>query len=355
MNFLKVAMLVVIFLLASCTREETPHRAYRMGMMNSAPRYDNFDLILQSLELWTARADAAIISTEVPWDTLITGTKARNYVARNYQELVAYYRSKGLTLWVYIDPQNGLDRAHDARPLQLRGKSIADAAMQQLYVEFVMAMDSLLKPEHLGLALETNLIRGIATPAIYNGVKTAVNTAAQELADRDTKARLSVSVQADYAWGTLGGGPYKGVAQDFIDFPFIEEVGISSYPYFGFQDPADIPDHYFARLVEGTAYPVFVSEGGWASASVNTATVSFTSSPDLQKQYILRQHQLLTRAHAIALFQLTFTDLDIANLPNDIPDNIGYFSSLGLVDINLQPKPALRAWDKLFGYALAGQ
>ncbi|HEY6435855.1 MAG TPA: hypothetical protein VIY47_04640, partial [Ignavibacteriaceae bacterium] len=94
--------------------------------------------------------------------------------------------------------------------------------------------------------------------------------------------------------------------------------------------------------------PVFISEGGWTSASIITTDYTITSSPDAQNEYIKHHAHLLEEVKAIAVFQLLFTDLDVANLPPDVPDNINYFASLGLVDINFQPKLALTAWDDLF-------
>lgn len=323
-----------------------------MGFSNSAPRYDDFDLVIQSLNLWTARADAAIVNTEVPWDSLYDGVPVVDYVVRNYSGLVAFYRSKQMKLWVYIDPQNGLDRTADAVALQNRGKSIAEADAQALYRRFVVVMDSVLKPEHLGLALETNLIRAAASPLIYQGVKQAAHDAYVEVKARGSKTKLSVSVQVDVAWGNPGTGTYVGIDQDLTDFPFVEELGLSSYPYFGVSDPQELPVNYYSRLVEGRTMPVFVSEGGWTSASVSTPTVTFTSSPQIQADYIRRQKQLLDEVRAMAWFQLPFTDIDISTVPPPVPENLQYFISIGMVDINLQPKPALAAWDELFKLTL---
>jgi hypothetical protein len=318
-----------------------------MGFANSAPRFDDFNLVLQSLNLWTTRADAAIVNTEVPWDSLYAGVPVVDYVVRHYSGLVSFYRSKQFKLWVYVDPQNGLDRAADAEALQLLGKSIADPDAQATYRRFVIVMDSVLKPDHLGLALETNLIRLAASSANYQGVKQAANDVAAELKAKGTTARLSVSVQVDVAWGN-GTGVYNGIDQDFADFPFLEELGLSSYPYFGIDDPAQLPENYYSRLIEGTTLPVFVSEGGWTSGSVSTPAISFTSTPQLQEQYIRRQRVMLDAVKAIAWFQLTFADIDIASLPPPVPDNLGYFIYLGMVDTHLQPKPALSVWDETF-------
>ena len=350
-------ILLVFFLLqlsVACTKKSTTinQRSYRMGFMNSAPR-PVFAVYLQSLNTWTTYADAAIVSTEVPWDSLLHGVTPQQYITNNIRGLVDYYRSKNLKLWVYIDPENGLDRSSDALPLKAVNKSIAQKDMQQVYNNFVIAMDTMLTPAHLGLALETNLIRGTAPDSIYQGVKNAANTAAIAVRYVDKKVAISVSVQVEYAWGRLGGnGTYKGIAQDYIDFPFIEELGLSSYPYFGYSDPADLPVDYYAKLVIGKGLPVFVSEGGWTSHDLSTTGATINSSLQKQQNYITRQNDLLENAHAIALFSLTFTDLDVAGFPPNTPASIQYFAYLGLVDTNLQPKPALQAWEALFKYVL---
>lgn len=225
--------LLPVLLLTTCSDDEPHrHRTYKMGFQNSAPRFDDFDLFIQSLLMWSERADAAMITTEPPWEELLAGYNPVTYVVDNYKALVEYYRSKGFELWVYIDPQNGLDRTSDAQELVAAGRSIAEPEIQAIYKRFVVVMDSVLNPEHLGLALETNLIRDAAPASIYNGVKQAANAAAAEISSLDPTVKLSINVQVDYAWGKLGGGTYRGVAQDFTDFPFIEELGLSSYPYF---------------------------------------------------------------------------------------------------------------------------
>ena len=341
--------IIVLLTLGACSTDEQPKtRTYRMGLQNSAPRYDDFDLVVQSLTMWSTRADAAMITTEVPWEALLNGTDVNDYINDNYVGLVNYYREKGFKLWIYIDPQNGLDRTSDALELQAANKSIADADMQALYKSFAMAMNDKLNPEHLGLALETNLIRAAASAANYNGVKQAANDAATEIRAADATVKLSVSVQVDYAWGKLSVGTYTGIEQDFTDFPFIEELGLSSYPYFGFDSPTDIPLNYYSKLIEGKNIPVFVSEGGWSSGSVTTPDVSFSSTPELQVAYINHHAKLLDHVKATAVFQLVFTDIDLESLGPNVPANLQYFTQIGLVDTQLDPKPALAAWDRLF-------
>ena len=104
----------VVLALAGCGKSSTaprpiPPRSFRMGFAASAPRQD-FPLLLQSLGLMTARSDAAIMSNEAPWDSLLAGTPPDEFVRRQQLPLADYYRGKGLHVWVYLDPGNGLNR-----------------------------------------------------------------------------------------------------------------------------------------------------------------------------------------------------------------------------------------------------
>jgi hypothetical protein len=345
--------ILIISLAFGCKKPATaldPARSYRMGFMNSAPRYDQFDLFLQSLNLWTPRADAATITLEVPWDSLYAGKSPASYINNNLTGLVSFYRSKNQEIWISIDPQNGLDRTSDAVELKKMGKSIADAEVQKRYQLFVLAMDSILKPTHIGLAMETNLIRLAAPSSIYQGVKIAANGAAQALKQRKSSAKISVSVQAETAWGRLQRtNQYIGVEQDFTDFPFIEELGISSYPYFGYNNPDDIPNNYYTQLLNNRNLTVYVAEGGWATTSFTAPNAfSVNGSEEVQGRYFRKHHTILNHTKALAWFQLVFTDIDVSALPSQVDPSIVNFASLGLVTTNFTPKSSFKVWDSLY-------
>jgi hypothetical protein len=61
----------------------------------------------------------------------------------------------------------------------------------------------------------------------------------------------------------------------------------------------------------------------------------------------LRQENAARSGAAIGVFQITFTDLDLAAWPGT-PSNLALFAYNGLVDANLAAKPALAAWDHTF-------
>ena len=321
-----------------------PSRSYRMGFSAIGARPTQ-ESALAGLAVWTPRADAAIMHVSVPYKAMLTGTSASTYVNAVDLPLAQYYRDRDLELVVMLDVTDGLNRAAEAPELVELGRSITEPAVQQVYREYAQAMASIVRPDYLGLAAETNLIRAAAPPALYAALRQMTNDVAVQLSSAGASPVLYVSVQVEAAWGRLAQtGPYQGVEQDFADFPFLRALGLSSYPYFAFAEPDEIPDDYYVRLLNGRTLPVMVVEGGWTSASVG----GVTSEPATQVRYLRRQAALLDAADAHAVFQLTFSDLDAAafNLP---PGSIlPLFAHLGLVSTELQARPALAVWDSLF-------
>ncbi len=73
-----------------------------------------------------------------------------------------------------------------------------------------------------------------------------------------------------------------------------------------------------------------------------------SSSPDKQARWIRRQFELATQAQARHVFQLLFTDLDLAAFGQVGNPQLVPFATLGLVTTELAPKPALAEWDVAF-------
>lgn len=323
-----------------------PSRTYRMGFSELGPSATDTALAVQSVMMWSTRADAGITHIGVPWRLLLDGFTPETLVTVIVRPLIAFYRSRGFQVVITLDVTNGLARDQEAPDLVQRGRSITEPAIQQLYRSYVDAIDTIIRPDYLGLAAETNLIRFAAPAPVYAAVVQMTNDAATALRARHTTSLLYVSEQVETAWGRLGGGgSYVGIHQDLVDFPFMDVVGLSSYPYLGgFADPSDVPLDYYSRIGDESGKRVMVVEGGWASASLP----GLPSSPQEEARWISHEAQLLERARALFLFQLEFADIDTTTIPPPLPPNIGLFTTLGMVDSQLRPKPALATWDSLF-------
>lgn len=326
-------------------------RTYFMGFSSFPPR-PTIQSIIETIDAFAPHSDAALIVTEPPWDSLLAGRSPDSLIRNNQLGLASYFRSKGLTrIVVTVDPTNGLDRASDSAPLQAVGRSLTEPAIQALFRGYVVAMDTLIHPDYISVASETNLIRAAAPTTLYDAVRQVANDAYADIRAHDGTVKVFTTVQVETAWGRLGGtGPYVGIDVDRTDFPFAQVIGLSSYPYLaGFTDPDSIPIDYYSRIATGTGLPEMVIEGGWSSDST-ARWIPFTNPPILnvatQSRYITRHAAILDRAGAIGWFQITFADLDAAAL--GLPTSAAPFTSLGLVDVNLAAKPALGAWDGVF-------
>ncbi len=313
-----------------------------MGFSAIPPRND-LATALQGLNIWTSgHADAAIMHVSVPYAALLNGTSVHQEVDSNELGLATYYHAKGLPLFITVDVTNGLNRAAEDPVLVSLGRSITDTAIQHLYIDYVLTLDTILHPNYLGLAAETNLIRAAAPDSIYQAVVAMTNAAATRLHSLPSSPPLYVSVQVEVAWGALQHTGYVGIAQDFTDFPFVDAIGLSSYPYLGgFVVPESLPLNYYARVIAAHSIPTLVVEGGWTSVSLGPVV----SSPAIQARYLDRQSRLLDSARSVAVFQLTFADLDLSS--PTWPPSVVPFAHLGVVDSAFGAKPALAAWDSL--------
>ena len=345
-----LACIVVLFLAGACgggghASSSAATRTWQMGFSSIPPRPDTAT-VLRGIDIWSQRAEIAAIHEELPWtDLLVNNLSPEAILDRDKVQLVDYLRAKGLKIYFMGELTDGLSRGEEAPQLRALNRSIKEPDVQQAYRDYLLAVNRKLHPEFIGLVAETNLIRVAASdPLLYPAVVQAANLAASDLRAAGSGATLLFSVQVETAWDRFSASPvYAGIERDFTDFAFAHMLGLSSYPYFGFSRPEDIPDDYYTRPLNGRTLPVMVVEGGWTSAAAGT----IQSSPDLQARYISRQAQLLDAVRARGFIQLVFADLDLTTFPQPYPANLPLFAHIGLTDSGFNAKPALAAWDAL--------
>jgi len=327
-------------------------RTWQMGLATTPPVL-TVQSVLAGIDAWSADVELAAFHAELPWTDLLAGMTPLAILQRDHTQLVDYLRQRGLGIAFVLDLTDGLSRSDEAPQLVAAGRSLGEPAVQQLARDYALAVATVLQPEYLGLAAETNLIRVAAPAPLYAAVVATANAIHQDLAAANVDTLEFVSVQVETAWGLLPAGPFQGIAQDLQDFAFAEAIGLSSYPYFAFDHPDDIPADYYARLATAAGRPVLVSEGGWTSASLAGAPGgSIVSSPELQARYVERQGELLASVDAIAWLHLLYADPDLTTWPQPIPTTLPLFTSTGFTDSSFAPKPAHAAWLALLAQPL---
>ena len=92
-------------------------------------------------------------------------------------------------------------------------------------------------------------------------------------------------------------------------------------------------------------------EGGWSS----TVAGGTNGTPEEQADFFRRMAALLDGVRAEAWVFLLYADLDLEsyNLPPDREAGFANFSRMGIVDVELRPKPAAAVWDSVFTRPLA--
>src|SRR5437868_4285646 len=120
-------------------------RSYFMGFSIIPPRPD-VGVAIRSAEVWTKRADAAIMHLDVPWALLIAGASPQEALRRDGVDLEHYYRAKRLRVVITIDVTNGLARESEAAALVAAHRSITEPAVQQLYRNYVRTIVEMLRP-----------------------------------------------------------------------------------------------------------------------------------------------------------------------------------------------------------------
>lgn len=326
-----------------------PARTWAMGFSPTPPVL-TVASVLQGVDTWSQRSEFAIFHEELPWADLLAGTAPEQILADEKTELVAYMRARGQRLVFMADLTDGLSRAEEAPQLRALGRSLGEPAVQQAARNYVLAVAAVLQPDYLGLAAETNLIRAAAPASLYAAVVATANAMAADLDAANASAVQFYSVQVETAWGLFTATPFEGIAQDLADFPFAQAIGLSSYPYFVFDDPADIPPDYYLRVLEPTALPAFVAEGGWSSASVGAGVGTL----EKQARFVARHGELLDGIGAVMWLHLLFADPDLSTWPQPIPPSLPLFTNIGLTDSDFSPKPALVEWDALFARPWVG-
>ena len=223
-------------------------RSYRMGFSPVPPRL-TIPEVLRTIDSVSRHGDAALMVVDIPWAALLADSSPAFLIRRDQFEVARLFQQRGMPIAATLEVANGLDRTAESDALLKLGRSLTEPAVQRVYRNYVVAFDSILRPKWLALAMETNLMRLLAAPPVYSAIVTMTNAAAQQLRSAGSTSQLMVSVQVDIAWGRPGGS-YAGIQHDRTDFPFVQALGLSSYPYLmGFTAPEQLPIDYYSRLV----------------------------------------------------------------------------------------------------------
>ncbi len=327
----------------------TTARSYEMGFAPTPPRPTD-SAVIRTAQAVARVSEVTIIQQPVPWAELLGGTKTMEQALAEREQLASFLRALGLRIIFLLDPLDGLDRRKEDPGLVALGRSIREPEIRAMHEQWALEIARRIHPEWFGLASEVNTLADLGPPDLYAAVRAMVNELAPQIEAVSPGTRTFVSFQADEAWG-LGGIP-RGIDHFALADSFdVDGLGLSTYPGAVLQDPAQLPDDFFARFAAATTKPLLLVEGGWNSAP----TGSLTGTPEKQAAFFRRIAALLDGVHAQAWVFLLYTDLDIPSygLPPERAAGLSNFARMGIVDTAFTPKLSAAVWDSVRARPLA--
>src|SRR5437868_14324229 len=109
---LTLAALTVAASLVACSKPVAPRaptRSYLLGFSATPPKLE-IASVIETLNQWTPRADAALMQLTPPWRAMLADTSAAFVIRREQLDIVKYYRDHHLPVVVMIDVTDGLAR-----------------------------------------------------------------------------------------------------------------------------------------------------------------------------------------------------------------------------------------------------
>ncbi len=221
----------------------------------------------------------------------------------------------------------------------------ADAGQRQGFIDTVVGLVQEHEVSYLLLGTEVDRIEADdpaafdAFVALYADTYDAVKAVSPE-----TKVFTAFQLEELRGSGYLTGRDWEE-RWDLIDAfgDRLDLVGFTSYPFFDYESPADIPDDYYAEAMAHTGgRPIAFTELGWPSAPLSSAPDSGYGGNEEEQAAFIQRFGELTDGLDVALVLWAF--------PNDVGDSVNpSFASISLRTNAGEAKPALEAWQTLAG------
>jgi hypothetical protein len=365
-----LALLMLLLVLLACDDDpalktapseqtSTPSRAGSVfdsgrtayGFFPSPPR-PTTNSVVRTLQGMADHADVVLFQEPIPWEDFIDASGGESQKIEEMWEVVAYIEALGMEPIFIVDPLNGLNRREfQGLPPALAGSDFSTPEVRAAFKNFALRLAREFQPRYLGLASEINTYLD-AYPADAENYRSLYRETYAAVKEEFPDTQVFVTFQWDDLNRLDGDGTPYEVKWDQVEAfePYLDVWAISSYPYFFFETPGDVPEDYYTPLLDRTEKPLAVAESGWTSESVE----SWRGSPAYQSDYLsLLDGQIGARLDF--WINLIYADLEWKSYRGVLreegsADDLGtlsYFTYLGLVEADGAPKPALEKWDEL--------
>lgn len=285
-------------------------------------------------------------STDADYLAFFAALPALGGTVGNYAPLddLADNQEVGIAAGLQVLPVTGFHREVDGA-LEVT-VDFGDAAQRESFIDGLVDFVETYRPPYLGVGNEVNRVWE-ADPAAFDAWAAALPEIVDAVHEASPRTAVFATFQYEFLAGldTITG---EGRVEDWTPFdiaaPYLDLVAFTSYPYFAFEAPSDVPSDYYAAIREHTDRPVGFTELGWPSAPIRplegSPLAGLGGSPEEQEAFIARLEELLAPvAPKFALWVWAY----------DTPAVDSTFESLGLSSQRAEAKPALDAWRAFVG------
>jgi hypothetical protein len=330
---------------------DTDQTAY--GFFPSPPEAST-ESVLGHFQALGDHADFILIQPNIPWEDFMDGVEGDSKSREDLSNQVILAQMNGLECVFVVDPLNGLNRTAFFGLPEGWEPSFGDPNVRQAFTNFTLWIVRELEPRYLGLASEINTYMD-AHPAdvgnylsLYAQVYNLVKAEAPE-------TQIFVTFQWDdlnnmFPTAAEGRERYQTNWDQIEAFePRLDLWVISSYPYFVFHSGEGIPTDYYTPLLDHTAKPLAVAEGGWSTKTVGP----ISGDPKGQTAYLEAIHDQLGDRLKFWVY-IILNDLDMESIGEMMAaqgrsqadvSTLSMFAFVGLRESDGTPKPALALWD----------
>jgi len=298
----------------------------------------------------------------IPWQQMLDGVDPPQWMLDSWSTSLTHV--KGRPVYVALTP-TGTDRhtiiqgcgdteSNDiAAPASLLNLPFDDPRIQAAYLAYAERLVATFHPRYLDIAIEINQML-LEFPDEWPAMESLLLATYHALKVQHPDLIVGIEAELQPLLKAEVATAFQRIA-DSMDF-----LGISFYPYgsdagaaMGAPALEAPPQQWQAPLKWLSTYtqtPLAIAETGYSTASyqltVNGVTLDFSGTAELQRQYL---HDLLSFAHWDQyLFVIWFVPIDFDRLTAALgaTDNPAFriFQDTGLLDENLNPRPAFDEW-----------
>jgi len=254
----------------------------------------------------------------------------------------------------YIGEEGGM-----GRPAPWDNYDLEDEQVSTAYANYCNRLIEAFKPDYLNYVLEGADYR-MDDPEARQKYLDFLDTVYHRIKEKHPEVPLGISATIH--------DPERAATQEYKDgiaklLPYVDWLGASFYPFaFYRRDDAGNPNTLpkpSIGLIESIAQgkPVAFTETNWPAEDliVEGFDLNVESSAEWQKDYA---RDLLQAAHEVdALFVVWWAIADWhlkwESFPDDVKDIGKIWRDTGLLDQNLNPRPALEVWDRWLALPVA--